>query len=81
MNLKEFLEQPLREPFAVRADIHVPGFNRLYARRGPYMIDGTMRSGVLQLANFEAEEPGNGAFTKLLKALVIEPFGGGSGEA
>jgi len=62
--LDEFLKSPIKN-----SDLDIPGFDRFYARKGPYYVDGKIYPKVLQLANITATNPGQGEFSKLTEQL------------
>lgn len=54
-------------PFA--AYVTYPGFSDLYVRRSKFRIAGDWCYNFVTLANMTAENPGNGALSRLLKHL------------
>jgi hypothetical protein len=49
--------------------VEEPGFSELYIRVGAAEVNGVFWNPILQLANLEAEQPGQGAFRRLLERL------------
>lgn len=68
MTLYEALEAYKTAPIQA-LDVDLPGWERLYIRLGPRLIEDTMVPFVLTFANIEAEDPGNGAMESLFQDL------------
>ncbi len=51
------------------AYVRAQGFSSLYVRMGRRYLCNVMHSNVLDIANIEATNPGNGAFTRLAEDL------------
>ena len=51
------------------AYVSFPGIERLYVRRGRYLINDKIVQSTIQIASVESNEPGNGAFRKLIDHL------------
>jgi hypothetical protein len=49
--------------------VKAPGFEGLYVRRGPRILNGERFDLVLDLATMNASKPGRGAFTRLVTQL------------
>jgi hypothetical protein len=77
MTLDEFIAIPAASPFFQdRAWVTEPGFRALYVRKGSRYIGGVGIEGrrynhVFELASIDAENPGEGAFKKLLEKLEL----------
>lgn len=65
MKLDDFMHQTRVRNTYVSED----GWLSLYVRKGDRYICGQRRSDVLDLANFEATEKGNGTFKKLIERI------------
>ena len=68
--LDEFITRTSKGDLPFNAYVNAPGFATFYVRRSSRVLDGELVDHVLDLANIEAEVPGNGAFTKLTTSLI-----------
>lgn len=70
MKLDEFIAPRLKDLRMSPRNQYVdhPGWNSLYVRVSQRLVDHEMRT-VIDLANIESEEPGSGAFRKLVAHL------------
>lgn len=67
-DLNTFVKGAKANPFRCNAWIAEPGFSGIYVRYTKRSINGRMRR-VLDLASIQADQPGSGAFTRLLDKL------------
>ena len=63
--LEEFITRTNKRDWPGNAYVEAPGFATFYVRRTSRILNGELVHHVLDLANIEAEVPGQGAFTKL----------------
>jgi hypothetical protein len=68
--LDQFITRTLQRKFPSNAYVNEPGFRDLYVRMSRRLLEGRMLYPVLDIANVEAEIPGNGAFTSLVERLL-----------
>lgn len=71
-SLDEFIQRGRTySTFPRNSYVAFQGFSSLYVRIGPRYIDGKVYEPVLDLANAEAEKPGNGSFKELIAHLRL----------
>jgi hypothetical protein len=68
MNLDEFIAVASKKSYASNAYVDEPGFSALYVRLTKRYINDNFIN-TIDLANIAAENPGDGAFTRLVKRL------------
>lgn len=70
LTLDEFIERARGSRFPIRAYIDEPGFSALYVRGMLRAVEGKVVRDILTIAVADAEVPGAGAFSALVKRLL-----------
>jgi len=67
--LEEFIACAEKKIYPSSEYVEEPGFEHLYVRFGKTYIEGQWYQRILTIANVQAEEPGQGTFTKFIQRI------------